>query len=242
VPVGSAVTGPSTSESAREISVPGEPVRGTLVELRFRAPDERARPVMAATPVSRPPLTVADDRFVGEPVAPAQPFRSLTEFDRMVAEYSAMPLDAALAIASSSAPPPAPPAEEPPPPPPPPRRQRTTLGQSRRRGLGGYRMPATEDEPPDPDEPYDIGEPYDADDAHEEHDEPADRHDDWPDHPTPPPAAPAEPVAAEHTCPDMTDTNTLDDLAGRLYRHVRTRLRTELLVDRERSGLLADPL
>ncbi|MET8995895.1 DUF4157 domain-containing protein [Amycolatopsis sp. NPDC004169] len=33
----------------------------------------------------------------------------------------------------------------------------------------------------------------------------------------------------------------LQDLAGRLYRHIRTRLRAELIVDRERAGTLADP-
>jgi hypothetical protein len=45
---------------------------------------------------------------------------------------------------------------------------------------------------------------------------------------------PAEPAA------DLTDPATLDDLTVRLYDRVRTNLRTELLVDRERAGLLAD--
>ena len=39
---------------------------------------------------------------------------------------------------------------------------------------------------------------------------------------------------------DLTDPATLDELTGRLYDRVRTNLRTELLVDRERAGLLTD--
>jgi len=39
---------------------------------------------------------------------------------------------------------------------------------------------------------------------------------------------------------DLTDPVTLDELTGRLYDRVRTNLRTELLVDRERAGLLTD--
>nr|WP_042177858.1 hypothetical protein [Kibdelosporangium sp. MJ126-NF4]CEL12814.1 hypothetical protein [Kibdelosporangium sp. MJ126-NF4]CTQ98500.1 hypothetical protein [Kibdelosporangium sp. MJ126-NF4] len=40
--------------------------------------------------------------------------------------------------------------------------------------------------------------------------------------------------------PDLTDPDTVSDLAGRLYRHIRSRLRAELLIDRERHGTLAD--
>ena len=40
--------------------------------------------------------------------------------------------------------------------------------------------------------------------------------------------------------PDLDDPRTLDELAGKLYRYVRSRLRAELIVDRERAGLLAD--
>lgn len=36
------------------------------------------------------------------------------------------------------------------------------------------------------------------------------------------------------------DARGLDRLAGRLYRHIRSRLRAELIIDRERAGLLAD--
>jgi hypothetical protein len=32
----------------------------------------------------------------------------------------------------------------------------------------------------------------------------------------------------------------LEELADRLYDHIRARFRTELLIDRERAGLLAD--
>lgn len=39
---------------------------------------------------------------------------------------------------------------------------------------------------------------------------------------------------------DPEDARVLDRLAGRLYRYIRSRLRAELIVDRERSGLLAD--
>jgi hypothetical protein len=45
---------------------------------------------------------------------------------------------------------------------------------------------------------------------------------------------PAEPAT------DLTDPTTLDELTGLLYDRVRTNLRTELLVDRERAGLLTD--
>lgn len=44
----------------------------------------------------------------------------------------------------------------------------------------------------------------------------------------------AKPVA------DPTDEDKLEELADRLYDRVRTNLRTELLVDRERAGLLTD--
>ena len=36
------------------------------------------------------------------------------------------------------------------------------------------------------------------------------------------------------------DPYSLDELANRLYPNIRTRLRQELLIDRERAGLLAD--
>ena len=36
------------------------------------------------------------------------------------------------------------------------------------------------------------------------------------------------------------DPYALDELANRLYPNIRTRLRQELLIDRERAGLLAD--
>jgi hypothetical protein len=43
-------------------------------------------------------------------------------------------------------------------------------------------------------------------------------------------------VLASHTAPE-TD---MDELAGKLYDKIRTRLKSELLVDRERAGLLTD--
>jgi hypothetical protein len=48
--------------------------------------------------------------------------------------------------------------------------------------------------------------------------------------------APDDPPAAAKGAPDLD----LDDLARRLYGRLRSRLRAELLVDRERAGLLAD--
>jgi hypothetical protein len=41
---------------------------------------------------------------------------------------------------------------------------------------------------------------------------------------------------AGHTAPE---TN-IDELAGKLYDKIRTRLKSELLVDRERAGFLTD--
>ncbi|HSB87312.1 MAG TPA: hypothetical protein VLD86_13440, partial [Ilumatobacteraceae bacterium] len=38
----------------------------------------------------------------------------------------------------------------------------------------------------------------------------------------------------------VSDPYALDELANRLYPNIRTRLRQELLIDRERAGLLAD--
>lgn len=39
---------------------------------------------------------------------------------------------------------------------------------------------------------------------------------------------------------DLQDTAKLDELAGKLYGHLRHRLRNELMIDRERSGTLTD--
>lgn len=50
-----------------------------------------------------------------------------------------------------------------------------------------------------------------------------------------------EPAKAHEPCVDLRDAQVLEDLAGRLYRFLRTTLRAELLIDRERAGLLADP-
>jgi hypothetical protein len=37
-----------------------------------------------------------------------------------------------------------------------------------------------------------------------------------------------------------TDETDMDELAGKLYDRIRSRLKTELLVDRERAGFLTD--
>jgi len=37
-----------------------------------------------------------------------------------------------------------------------------------------------------------------------------------------------------------TDPTQLEELAGRLWSHLRVRLRRELLADRERAGMLTD--
>lgn len=42
------------------------------------------------------------------------------------------------------------------------------------------------------------------------------------------------------TASDLVDHQKLDELAGRLYRHIRSRFRNELIVDRERAGTLTD--
>jgi hypothetical protein len=49
--------------------------------------------------------------------------------------------------------------------------------------------------------------------------------------------ATASPTGHEHLDLDHLD---LDELSDRLYNRLRRRLRTELLVDRERAGLLTD--
>jgi hypothetical protein len=85
---------------------------------------------------------------------------------------------------------------------------------------------------------------------------------------TPPPAAPAEPMAENQFDPTVVevlrgrvdqlantvselaaghaeltgiaDRNNLDDLTGRFYQRIRDNIRQELIVDRERAGLLTD--
>lgn len=49
-------------------------------------------------------------------------------------------------------------------------------------------------------------------------------------------------ASAAHETVDhiVGDPYALDELANRLYPNIRSRLRTELLIDRERAGLLAD--
>lgn len=47
-------------------------------------------------------------------------------------------------------------------------------------------------------------------------------------------------VAELRAEPEPARALRFDDLAGRLYHHVRSRLRAELIVDRERAGVLAD--
>lgn len=40
--------------------------------------------------------------------------------------------------------------------------------------------------------------------------------------------------------PEPRPVIDLNDLASRLYQHIRSRLRAELIIDRERAGMLAD--
>ncbi|WP_146174930.1 DUF4157 domain-containing protein [Umezawaea tangerina] len=119
------------------------------------------RPAVPRRPAT-PALTTASAEFVSEPVEPDSPFRSMTELDRLAAQYEAMGIETALGmlglgeasgLAAFAAPPPPP---EPTPAVRPPRgpRARPTLGQSRRRGVGLPIPPATRDdsgEPPVPD-------------------------------------------------------------------------------------------
>jgi hypothetical protein len=66
--------------------------------------------------------------------------------------------------------------------------------------------------------------------------------------PTPPSPPPAQRVLTDAPDPERTERtrlpeapdDELEELADRLYDHIRARFRTELLIDRERAGLLAD--
>lgn len=49
----------------------------------------------------------------------------------------------------------------------------------------------------------------------------------------------SEPAVAAPTGPHQAETD-MDELAGKLYDRIRSRLKTELLVDRERAGFLTD--
>lgn len=51
---------------------------------------------------------------------------------------------------------------------------------------------------------------------------------------------PEEAPKPHEPCVDLTDVHVLEDLAGRVYRFLRTTIRAELLIDRERAGVLAD--
>lgn len=69
------------------------------------------------------------------------------------------------------------------------------------------------------------------------------------------PSPPSEPASTTEPQPPTTATPTagtapptgplagmnIDDLANRLYEPIVTRIKTELWLDRERAGLLADP-
>jgi hypothetical protein len=48
------------------------------------------------------------------------------------------------------------------------------------------------------------------------------------------------PATPSTSAPEAHSDQAMDELAGKLYDRIRTRLRTELLVDRERAGLLTD--
>jgi hypothetical protein len=51
---------------------------------------------------------------------------------------------------------------------------------------------------------------------------------------------PSRPLSATGRPQIDTDDLDLDELAGRLYDRLRSRLRMELLLDRERAGMLTD--
>ena len=48
------------------------------------------------------------------------------------------------------------------------------------------------------------------------------------------------PAAGASTSLQTNDDTQMDELAGKLYDKIRSRLRNELLVDRERAGFLTD--
>lgn len=56
----------------------------------------------------------------------------------------------------------------------------------------------------------------------------------------PSPSSPGQPAAGASTSPQTNDDTQMDELAGKLYDKIRSRLRNELLVDRERAGFLTD--
>lgn len=53
-------------------------------------------------------------------------------------------------------------------------------------------------------------------------------------------SSPGQPAPAASISPQKDDDAHLDELAGKLYDKIRSRLRNELLVDRERAGFLTD--
>jgi len=53
-------------------------------------------------------------------------------------------------------------------------------------------------------------------------------------------ATPSSTAALQTVESIVGDPYSLDELANRIYPNIRTRLRQELLIDRERAGLLAD--
>jgi hypothetical protein len=57
---------------------------------------------------------------------------------------------------------------------------------------------------------------------------------------TSPPAAPVPPAPAGGAATPGGDDAQLEELAQRIYHHIRWRLRSELLLDRERAGLMTD--
>ncbi|OLR92868.1 eCIS core domain-containing protein [Actinokineospora bangkokensis] len=135
------------------------------------------RPVVRAVPVVRAErpahsLVQASPELVGEAVEPQTPFRGVTSFDRLMAEYESMGIEQALGMlglnsleggSSVAAPPPGFGAPEPAPaPPPPPRGPKLNIGQSRRLGIGpplaSTRAPAPH-RGPEGTEPAEEGEP-----------------------------------------------------------------------------------
>ncbi|MCS7477113.1 DUF4157 domain-containing protein [Umezawaea endophytica] len=175
------------------------------------------RPAVPRRPAA-PALTTASVEFVSEPVEPDSPFRSVTDFDRLAAQYEAMGIETAMSVlglgdasglAALSAPPPPPPEPvkstvDPPRVP----RARPTLGQSRRRGVG---LPAAREDAGAPAEPFTPNEvppaaaPTDVDTTVDPPTSQSRAH--APAELTVPPAEPMHPVATGDGRPDDRRTN-----------------------------------
>jgi hypothetical protein len=150
---------PDRAESVRAELIPVDEPGSVEVSEQLVLP----RPRYTALPASTPTLALTEARaeYVAEPVAPEQPFRGVTEIERLAARYEEMGLANAMGMLgmadgpSVAVPPPASaPEPEPARPSTPTQPQRPNLAQSRRLGLRVSRNEPEADPPaPVPAEP-----------------------------------------------------------------------------------------